>query len=269
MPRVALTDRLRAQRALLAGAALAALIACLAVTSIGGARAATVTYKNLVLHAVGGFQPQTLPRGKFAPIDFQGEVDFSTRNGVGRPLALVEAVIDFDRDGHLDVAGLPTCAASQVATLGTSQARATCKSAMVGEGEIGALVEPGPGAAPVPVKAPLTIFNGPPEAGVPTVVLHANLGAPANQTFAITAPIERIPGRFRYRITIHVPAIAGGLGSLTRISVDVGRRFTANGQSRSYVSARCSDNILQTRGRFLFSDGTVIWGSVEKYCRAE
>lgn len=270
MPRVALTRRPRAQRALLASAALAILLACLLAGSLGGgARAATVTYKNLVLHAVGGFQPQTLPRGRFAPIDFQGEVDFSTRDGVGRPLALVEAVIDFDRDGRLEVAGLPTCAASQVATLGTAEARATCKQALVGEGEIGALVEPSPGAAPVAIKAPLTLFNGPAEAGNPTVVMHANLGAPAGQTFAITAPIERIPGRYRYRVTIHVPLIAGGLGSLTRISVDVGRRYTAGGQSRSYVSARCSDNILQTRGRFLFSDGTVIWGSVEKYCRAK
>lgn len=269
MSRGALRGRPRAKRAIAASAALAALLACPAAGSPGGAQAAMVTYRNLVLHAVGGFQPQVLPRHNYAPIDFQGEVDFSTRDGVGRPLALTEAVIDFDRDGHLDVAGLPTCAAERVATLGTAEARAACGGAMVGDGTVEALVEPAPGAVPVPVQAPLTIFNGPSLAGVPSVILHANLGGPAGQTLAITAPIERIPGRFRYRVTIHVPPIAGGLGSLTRLSANVGRRFRAGGKLRSYVSARCSDNILQTRGRFLFADGTVIWGSVEKYCRAK
>jgi hypothetical protein len=254
---------------LLAGAVgVAALACCLLATTLDGARAATVTYRNLVLHAVGGFQPQSLPRKAFAPISFQGEVDFSTRNGAGRPLALTEAVIDFDRDGRLDVAGLPTCAASQVATLGTAEARAACRGAMVGEGLLEALVEPAPGATPVPLKAPLTIFNGPEEAGHPTAVLHANLGTPADQTFAITAPIERTRGEFRYRVTIHVPPIDGGLGSLTRIRVEIGRRFQAGGQSRSYVSAHCRDSLIKTHGRFTFSDGTVVDGSVEKFCRA-
>jgi hypothetical protein len=264
VPRVAL-------KPLLAGAAglAAVFVCCLAATPLGGARAATVTYRNLVLHAVGGFQPQLLPRRAFAPISFQGEVDFSTRNGAGRPLALTEAVIDFDRDGRLDATGLPTCAAAEVANLGTAEARSRCQSAIVGEGLVEALVEPAPGAAPVPLKAPLTIFNGPPEAGNPTAVLHANLGAPAGQTFAIAAPIERIRGEFRYRVTLHIPQIAGGLGSLTRLRVEISRRFQSGGKSHSYVSAHCPDSILKTRGRFTFADGTIVEGQVEKFCRAE
>jgi hypothetical protein len=227
-----------------------------------------VTYRNLVLHAVGGFEPQSLPKRAYAPISFQGEVDFSTRSGAGRPTALTEAVIDFDRDGRLEAAGLPVCAAAQVASLGTAEARATCGSAMVGEGLLEALVEPAPGAAPVPVRAPLSIFNGPEEAGHPTVVLHASLGAPASQTLAIAAPIERIGGEFRYQVTAHVPPIAGGLGSLTRIRIEIGRRFRAGGRLRSYVSAHCADSLIKTRGRFTFADGTIIEGSVEKFCRA-
>lgn len=252
-----------------AAASLAALVACSLAAPSAGAGGATVTYRNLVLHAVGGFQPQLLPRRNFAPIQFQGEVDFSTRSGVGRPVALTEAVIDFDRDGRLDVNGLPTCAATRVAGLGSAEARAACGNAMVGEGLVEAAVEPTPGAAPVTVKAPLTVFNGPPEAGNPTAVLHANLGAPAGEVLAIAAPIERIPGLFRYRVTIQVPPIAAGLGSLTRLRVNIGRRFQSGGKTRSYVSAHCPDSILKTHGRFTFADGTVIDGSVEKFCRAE
>jgi hypothetical protein len=264
VPRVALKPLL------LAAAVAAALLACcLAATAPGGATAATVTYRNLVLHAVGGFQPQLLPRRAFAPIDFQGEVDLSTRNGIGRPVALTEAVIDFDRDGRLDVTGLPTCSAEQVASLGSAEARAACGGAMVGDGLVEAAIETAPGAEPTPVRAPLTIFNGPAEAGHPTAVLHANLGAPAGQTLAISAPIERIRGEFGYRVTLRVPPIAGGLGSLTRLRVDIGRRYQAAGRSRSYVSAHCRDSILKTHGIFTFVDGTVVDGSVEKFCRAK
>jgi hypothetical protein len=269
--RVALRGRPIGPRARPAAAlTLAALLACcLLATSAQSAGGAMVTYRNLVLHAVGGFSPQLLPRHSYAPISFRGEVDFSTRSGAGRPVALTEAVIDFDRDGRLDVSGLPACAAAAVAGLGVAEARAACKGAIVGEGLIEALVEPAPGAVPVPVRSPLSIFNGPAEAGHPTAVLHANLGAPAGQTLALTAPIERIRGRYRYRVTLRIPPIAGGLGSLTRIRVEIGRRFRAGGQRRSYVSARCSDNVLQTRGRFTFADGTVIDGFVERFCRSE
>jgi hypothetical protein len=262
VPRAALRSRL------LTAAGLVALACCLSASSVG-ADGATVTYRNLVLHADGGFQPRHLPRSAFAPISFRGEVDFSTRSGIGRPLALTEAVIDFDRDGRVDVAGLPTCAAADVAALSTTEARAACGAAQVGQGLVEAAVEPSPGAAPVTVQAPLTIFNGPAEAGNPTAVLHANLGAPAGQTLTITAPIERIRGEFRYRVTLHVPPIAGGLGSLTLLRVDIGRRFQAGGQTHSYVSAHCRDSILKTRGRFTFADGTIVDGSVEKFCRAK
>ena len=250
-------------------AGVAALLSCsLLGAPSAGADGATVFYRNLVLHANGGFQPRLLPRGPFAPISFRGEVQLSTRSGAGRPPALSEAVIDFDRDGRLEATGLPTCTAADVAPLSSADARAACGGAIVGEGLVEAAVEPSPGAAPVSVKAPLTIFNGPPAAGNPTAILHANLGAPADQTLAITAPIERIAGEFRYRVTLQVPPIAAGLGSLTLIRVDIGRRFQAGGQPRSYVSAHCRDSILKTHGRFTFADGTIVDGSVEKFCRA-
>jgi hypothetical protein len=80
-------------------------------------------------------------------------------------------------------------------------------------------------------------------------------------------PIERRRGEYGYRATIDLPPLAAGLGSLTRIQVELGRRYRFGGKSRSYTSARCSDNILRTRGRFTFEDGTVIDGAVEKFCR--
>lgn len=243
------------------------LVLCCALGTLfaSASDAALVRVNGLILHADGGFQPRQLPRHRFAPIDFQGHVDIAAQGG-GQPAALEQAVIDFDRDGRLSAGGLPVCRREAVADVSSAKARRTCHGAIVGTGRIDALIAlPGGNVA---TSSALTIFNGPSEAGHPTVVLHARTTVPGTQTFAIVVPIERRRGGFRYRATLNVPEIAGGLGAITHIDVRVGRRFSVGGQRRSYVSAHCSDGILHTRGRFTFSDGTIIEGSVEKACSA-
>ena len=232
----------------------------------GAASGAVVKVEDIVLRADGGFQPQTLPKRRFAPIDFQGRVDISARSG-GKPSAVRQALIDFDRDGRLSVAGLPTCDPASIAAATTEEARQTCRGAIVGTGHIEALISLQDGT--VEAASPLTIFNGPRLDGLPTAVLHARTTVPGTQTYAIVVPIERRRGDFRYRVRIDVPPIAGGLGAITHLDVAIGRRYTADGRRRSYTSARCSDNVLQTHGRFTFESGTVIDGLVEKYCRSK
>ena len=56
------------------------------------------------------------------------------------------------------------------------------------------------------------------------------------------------------------------IAHVVHVDVSVGKRFRAGGAERSYVSARCSDNVLETLGRFDFADGTVIYGPVMKPC---
>jgi hypothetical protein len=241
---------------------LALVLAVLAAASAAG-EGALVEVNDIVLRADGGFEPRTLPKRQFAPIDFQGHVDISARHG--RPLTpLRQALIDFDHDGRLSVAGLPTCAPETIAEAGTAQARRTCRGAIVGTGHVAAAISLL--GASVQTRVPLTVFNGPRLATGPSVVLHARTLIPLPETYAILVPIERLRGNFRYRARIELPPLAGGLGALTHIDAKIGRRYTAGGQSRSYVSARCGDNILQTHGDFTFADGTVISGVVEKYC---
>jgi len=243
-----------------------ALILVLGAFFTAVAQGALVEVEGLVLHADGGFQPQALPRHGFAPIRFEGHVGIAARGG-GRPSPLRQAIVDFDRDGRLSVAGLPSCRPERIAAASTSEARQLCGNAIVGSGTIEALIAVG--AAAVPVRSPLTIFNGPRVDGHPTAVLHARTTVPSVETYAIEVPIERRRGEFRYRVTLDVPPIAGGLGAITGIRVAIGRRYRAGGKRRSYVSAHCSDGILRTHGRFSFEDGTIIDGSVERYCRAE
>jgi hypothetical protein len=244
-------------------AALLALLAALLAAS--SAPGALVIVNDIVLHADGSYQPQELPRREFAPIHFQGYFDIAARGG-GKPVALEEVVVDFDRDGRLGPGGLPTCPPQRIESASPAAARRACAGAIVGSGRIDALI--GSASGTVAATSPLTIFNGPPQGGNPTVVLHAQTTVPAIETYAIVVPIERRRGEFRYRATLKLPPIAAGLGAVTRVEVKVGRRFSAGGQRRSYVSAHCSDGILRTHGRFTFSDGTIVDGAVEKACTA-
>ena len=241
------------------------LLSALAVLVAGSAQAALVETGNLILRADGSFEPRSLPKHRFVPIEFDGHVEIDAKDG-GKPAALERVVVGFDRDGLLSAGRLPACLPDQIAAASSEEAPRICGGAMVGSGRVEALVSLGGGT--VPASSPLTIFNGPRQDGHPTVVLHARFTVPATQTFAVLVPIEKQRGEFRYRATLEVPPIAAGLGALTHVEVEVGRRFRSGGQPRSYVSARCSDGILRTSGAFTFSDGTIIEGAVEKFCRA-
>ncbi|HEX7059226.1 MAG TPA: hypothetical protein VF176_05175 [Solirubrobacterales bacterium] len=249
------------------GKSLRALLAVIALSAAlaGGAHAAMIKVGDLVLRADGGFTPNTLPRNEFVPIKFQAHADLS-RTGGGTPPALQQAILDFDRDGRLTAAGLARCSPEEIDTASPRQARRICSEAIVGKGHVRALVTV-PFLGSLPASSALTMFNGPPQAGNPTVVLHAQMTSPAFQTFAVVVPIEqRRHGQFGYRATVNLPPIAGGLGALTHVDMEVGRRFKAKGKERSYVSARCRDGIFDTHGRFTFDDGTVMDGAVQKAC---
>jgi hypothetical protein len=249
------------KRLLTMGALLAACVALVA----GAAGAATVRVGTLVLHADGGFQPHALPKRAYAPIHFQGHGTVTTTDG-SVPPALEHVKLEFDHDGLLTTAGLSVCQPSSLGGASSKQARNRCGAALVGTGRIGAAVTL-PGLGRVDLKAPLSVFNGPRLNGNPTAVLHAQAPFPVSETYVIVVPIERRQGTYGYKAEFDVPPIAGGAGSLTHISAKIGREYRAGGVERSYVSARCSDSVLQTQGTFVFSDGNVIYGSVFKTCR--
>ncbi len=235
-----------------------------AVLAAGAGAAAMVETDELRLELNGEFQPRNLPKRSFAPVQFEGRIDVAKPGG-GEPPALEQVIVDFDRDGRLQVGGLPTCPPARIAEAGVKEARRLCRGAIVGTGRMEALVDLPSG--PVPTRSPLTLFNGPRREGHPTVVFHTRTDVPAAQTYAFVAPILKRRGEFRYRVIVDIPPLAGGLGAITHISVKVGRLYRADGARRSYVSARCSDHILRSHGIFRFAGGLAIEGvGLEKYC---
>jgi hypothetical protein len=246
----------------IAVAGLAALGVFLAASPAGGAM---VRVGTLVLTADGSFEPRALPRNQRVPIDFQGHADIRETDG-SVPPPLQHVKVEFDRDGHVTTEGLPTCAPQRLEGTTPSQAQSRCRNAIVGTGHVGAAVAV-PGLKRVELRSPLTLFNGPKQNGNPTVIAHAWALFPLPETYVVVAPLERRRGTFGYRSSFDIPPIAGGYGSLTHADLDLGRRFRVGGAERSYVSARCSDGILQTQGYFSFAGGVVIYGSVFKACR--
>lgn len=243
---------------LAAGAALVTLIA-------GTAGAAEVRVGTLILRADGGFTPRVLPKRSYAPIEFEGHGDVKTTDGSVPPAAR-HAKLEFDHDGKLTTAGLATCPPSRIKGATPDQARRRCRGAIVGTGHVGAVIAL-PGRSRVEGLEPLTLFNGPRQGGNPTVVAHTWSTYPTVEIFVVVVPIEKRRGTYGYRARLTVPEIAGGYGVLTHVDAKIGRRFRSHGANRSYVSARCSDYILQTRGRFSFADGTIISGVVYKICQ--
>ncbi len=246
--------------------AMGTLLAICAALAGGSADAATVRVGTLVLHADGGFEPQLLPKRTYAPIHFQGYGSISTTDG-SVPPALKHVKLEFDRDGRVTTAGLPVCQPASIETASPEEARRRCGGAIVGTGHIAAAV-PLPLIGRLEMRSLLTLFNGPRRDGDPTVILHAQAPFPISETYVVTIPIERRHGTYGYRTAFYVPSIAGGLGSITRLDAKVGRLYRAGGTERSYISARCSDSILQTRGAFSFADGNIVEGAVFKICRA-
>lgn len=232
----------------------------------GSAGAARVTLGKLVLQADGGFAPRQLPRRTYAPIRFQGHAEIRMKDGTVPP-AVQRIRLDFDRDGRLTTAGLATCQPEQIQGATTEQARSRCSAAQVGSGTVEATAEP-PFVGRLTVRAPLTLFNGPRQGGAWTVLAHAHTNVPLPETHVVVIPVERRGGAYGYRATFDLPPLLGGFGSLTHVDAKVGRRYRTAGRERSFISARCSDGILQTQGFASFANGDVISGSLFKYCNA-
>lgn len=220
---------------------------------------------NLVLVGRGDFAPKALPKYDNAPIILHGAGRISTVNGELPPiLKRIEA--EFDRHGAVDTTGLGVCTVKKLTATTVVRARSICADAIVGEG-IGRGVVKFPEQAPIPVSSPLTLFNGPKEHGLDTVIGHGYLDVPAPTTYVVPIVIEKInKGVYGYRVDVKIPPIAGGYGIPISAKGKVGAKWTFRGKRHSFLNARCENGHLQARGRFTFDEGTSVSGTVIRLC---
>jgi hypothetical protein len=246
------------------------LIACgLTILALGASAAVAQTLHlqvgNIVVEAEGGFAPKTLPKHENAPITLHGGGKLSTADGTLPPI-LKTITILFDRHGSVVTTGLPHCTKAKLVATDTATARRNCPTSIVGEGQ-GTAVVKFPEQPPIKASSPLTLFNGPPKNGNPTVLAHAYLSVPSPTAFIVEIVIEKIhEGVYGYRTEATIPQIAGGAGIPISGHLKIGRKWTYKGKKYSYVNARCETGHLQAKGEFSFNDGTFLTGTFLRTC---
>ena len=230
-----------------------ALIALVVLLGAAMADAAMVRVGRIVLRADGGFTPQSLPRHSFAPISFRGHANVESTDSQPVP-ALRNFRLEFDKDGRLTTKGLPVCQPTSIAGTTTQNRPADLRQ---GDGRLRDGRRLGRPARPPGGDAALAAqpLQRPPHQRQRDGHRPCAAVVPTPQTYVVVITIEKLEkGAFSYRASAEIPEFAEGTGSLIHLEAEVGRRYKSGGVERSYVSAKCTDSILETRGRFEFGD---------------
>ncbi len=252
-------------RALVVALAAVAILAA-AGSALGGSTKIRLQAGNLLVIGEGGFAPTALPKNVDAPITIFGKGRLDTVDGSLPPI-IKTIEFEFDKHGSVQTEGLPICTSAKLQATTVADARKRCPGAIVGKG-FGEAVVKFPEQAPIPVSSPITIFNGPPKGGDPTVFAHFYTTVPVAVAFVVPVRIETIHnGRYGYRVHAEVPKIANGAGVPISGSIRIGRKWTYKGVKHSYINARCPDGRLQAIGHFGFSDGTQLKGTFLNPCQ--
>lgn len=211
------------------------LVALLSLAGVAASRAEVEQVENLRVSFDADFSPRTLPRYRPAPVEVEIAGKIATTDG-SHPPALRWLEVELHRSGKLFSKGLPVCLAPILQSTGSEDALARCGPALVGRGRFRADVMLG---KEVPASGEILAFNSR-KRGRPSLLLH--LFAPVPVRFTLVVPLvigHRKEGDFGTVLRARIPKVASGLGSVTEIELEIGRRYSFRGQRRSYASAAC------------------------------
>lgn len=240
-----------------------ALVGLIAVSVAGIATAAgggpvTAEAGNLKFTFDGGFTPTKLPKKKMVPIVISASGKIETKDG-SHPPALKEVQVETDKNGTIDVKGVPVCKSGQLQSRDTKAAEKVCGSAIIGTGTTGVQIA-FPEQKPIPVNSKLLVFNGGKSGGTTTLFIHAYITVPTPAAIVTTVKIKSIKkGRYGTLSIASVPKIAGGSGSVKSFSLQVGNK-------KKVLFAKCPDGKLQAHATSKFADGTKVSASIVRTC---
>jgi hypothetical protein len=210
--------------------------------------------------------PKKLSKSKATPATLRVTTKTtSTTAANGVPSPAVRAVVDFDRTVKLFTKGLPTCSAERLQNVSTDTAIEACGRARIGGGAATALITVG--AQVFTQNQTITAFNGVPQGGKPSVLLHTYGTAPVQVTLVLNGVISNYNKQgYGPRLDIDIPLIAGGTGALTDFQASINKKFTYRGKRRSFVTAMCRKSPLKSRGAFTFRDGVTLTATSTHAC---
>ncbi|HXR29674.1 MAG TPA: hypothetical protein VN752_00865 [Solirubrobacterales bacterium] len=239
-----------------------AAVAAIAVAGIATAEKPTIVQVgDLKLTLNGGFTPKKLSKTKPTPItlNISGKIDSISGK---HPPALKEVVVETDKNGSINVKGLPKCTSGKLQAQDTKNAEKICPKAIIGDGKTDVEVE-FPEQAPFIAKSKLLAFNGGFSGGKTTILIHAYLSSPVSAAVVTTVKISKVKnGRFGTKSIATIPKIAGGYGSVKSFELTLDRGY----KNTPYLFAKCPDGHLNAKATSVFTDGTRLTGSFVRSC---
>jgi hypothetical protein len=238
--------------------AVAALIAVsVAGIATGANKPVTVEAGNLRVTFNGGFSPKKLPKKKLAPISLNASGIIETKDG-SHPPALKEVILESDKNGAINVKGIPVCKSGKLQSRDTAAARKACPKSIIGKGKTTVEVA-FPEQKPIQVNSELLVFSGGTSGGTTTLYIHAFITVPTPAAIVTTVKIKKHKnGRYGLKSVATIPKIAGGSGSVKSFNLTINRK--------GVLTAKCPDGKLQVHGIAVFADGTKASATIIRAC---
>ena len=242
---------------LMLSTAVAALIAVSVAGIATGAPPVTVEAGNLVVTVNGEFKPSKLPKNKLAPIKLFASGKIATKDGT-HPPALKQVILKTDKNGAINVKGIPVCKSGQLQSRDTKAAEKACKKSIIGTGQTTVEVQ-FPEQKPIDVNSKLIVFNGGQSGGTTTLFIHAYFSAPVTGAIVTTVKVKKKKeGRYGLNSVATIPKIAGGSGSVKSFNLAITKP--------GVLSAKCPDGKLQANATSVFADGTKATATIIRTC---
>jgi len=246
-------------------------LAALALSGVTIAQGAIKRGDGIQIRFDADFAPHSLPRERAMPVTVSIEGKISTTDGT-HPPPLEFFEVELNRNGRLSTAGLPVCRAAELQSTSSEAALSRCRGALVGRGRFAADLPAGEAA--IPTRGRILAFNARRQ-GRPALLLHLYGTVPIQGTFVLPLAIQhQAKGPFGTLLATRLPRLAGGVGAITDIELELGREYTYRGVRRGYLSASCAAPpgfslvpFAFARGNFRFADGRSLDISLGGECR--
>jgi hypothetical protein len=173
------------------------------------------------------------------------------------PPALTEVVVDTDKNGTIDAAGVPTCKGGKLEARTSVEAERVCKKAIVGSGTTDVEVAFAE-QKPIPIHSKLVAFNGGTKGGKTTIYIHAYLTSPVSAALVTTVKVsKRKSGPYGIRSVATIPEIVGGDGSVTAFTLKFpkGKLYADGKRKHGYLLAKCPKGSFKAEATASFANG--------------